>query len=179
MRQQQQEQGEMNNEEYDAEFDDPEAYDSRLFMSSVYQHRTTNENDDYAFLDEDILRDENVDDDVQESLQRNYRQQPFSLGARSKSAPTSDRRNPKEFKQNDQSQNAAAANAWRRRGKRSTNDDPRVDLNNADQRSTINSEFHIVYKRKDSDLDHQSDYRKLSLLTIVHYIYIYILCPHY
>ena len=53
----------------DNDFDDIDSSDS-LFVSSI-NHRRTNENDDYAFLDEDLLKDED-DDDVKESLKLNY-----------------------------------------------------------------------------------------------------------
>ena len=56
----------------DNDFDDIDSSDS-LFVSS-HNHRRTNENDDYAFLDEDILEDED-DDDVKESLKLNYLRQ--------------------------------------------------------------------------------------------------------
>ena len=60
------------------------------------------------------------------------------------------------------------SNAWRRRGKRSTNDmletdDPDQNIMQQEEKpdpSLINSEYHIIYKRKDSHLDHMSDYRK-------------------
>ena len=57
----------------DQDFDymDVEASSDSLNVASD-AHRRTNENDDYAFLDEDLLTDED-DDDVKESLQRNYR----------------------------------------------------------------------------------------------------------
>ena len=54
----------------DNDFDDIDSSDS-LFVSSQNNHRRTNENDDYAFLDEDLLKDED-DDDVKESLKLNY-----------------------------------------------------------------------------------------------------------
>ena len=54
----------------DNDFDDIDSSDS-LFVSSHNNHRRTNENDDYAFLDEDILEDED-DDDVKDSLKLNY-----------------------------------------------------------------------------------------------------------
>ena len=56
----------------DNDFDDIDSSDS-LFVSSQ-NHRRTNENDDYAFLDEDLLKDED-DDDVKESLKLNYLRQ--------------------------------------------------------------------------------------------------------
>ena len=56
----------------DNDFDDIDSSDS-LFVSS-HNHRRTNENDDYAFLDEDLLKDED-DDDVKESLKLNYLRQ--------------------------------------------------------------------------------------------------------
>ena len=56
----------------DNDFDDIDSSDS-LFVSS-HNHRRTNENDDYAFLDEDILEDED-DDDVKDSLKLNYLRQ--------------------------------------------------------------------------------------------------------
>ena len=37
-------------------------------------------------------------------------------------------------------------------------------MNEAPDLSKINSEFHIVYKRQDTQVDHMSDYRKLSVL---------------
>jgi len=54
----------------DNDFDDIDSSDS-LFVPSNNNHRRTNENDDYAFLDEDILEDED-DDDVKDSLKLNY-----------------------------------------------------------------------------------------------------------
>ena len=54
--------------------------------------------------------------------------------------------------------------SWRRRGKRSANVDGEQDMNEAPDLSKINSEFHIVYKRQDTQVDHMSDYRKLSIL---------------
>ena len=70
----------------DADFLDPEAsFDS--IVTSSYQHRRTNENDDYAFLDEDILNTEE-DEDVRESLQRRYKenlQTPSNIGLPPKS----------------------------------------------------------------------------------------------
>ena len=60
--------GGISDEDFDY-MDVDESSDS-LFVSSR-QHRRTNENDDYAFLDEDILRDEN-DDDVKKSVHTNY-----------------------------------------------------------------------------------------------------------
>ena len=56
----------------DNDFDDIDSSDS-IFVSSQ-NHRRTNENDDYAFLDEDLLKDED-DDDVKESLKLNYLRQ--------------------------------------------------------------------------------------------------------
>ena len=56
----------------DNDFDDIDSSDS-LFVSSQ-NHRRTNENDDYAFLDEDLLKDED-DEDVKESLKLNYLRQ--------------------------------------------------------------------------------------------------------
>ena len=69
-------------EEVDKDFDylDTEDAIDSLFASS-YQHRRTNENDDYAFLDEDILKDEG-DVDVKESLQRRYRQKSETISNR-------------------------------------------------------------------------------------------------
>ena len=70
----------------DVDFLDPEASSGSIVMSS-YQHRRTNENDDYAFLDEDILNTEE-DEDVRESLQRRYKensQTPSSIGLPPKS----------------------------------------------------------------------------------------------
>ena len=60
-------------------------------------------------------------------------------------------------------------NSWRRRGKRSTIEhseqngvkEEEEELENVDpDPSMINSEFHIIYKRRDSHVDHMSDYRK-------------------
>ena len=64
----------------DFDYVDPEESSDSLFVSS-YQHRRTNENDDYAFLDEDILKDEG-DVDVKESLQRRYRQKSETISNR-------------------------------------------------------------------------------------------------
>ena len=65
-------------DEIDKDFDymDVDESSDSLLVSSR-QHRRTNENDDYAFLDEDILRDED-DGDVKKSLQANYHK---NLGA--------------------------------------------------------------------------------------------------
>ena len=60
--------------------------------------------------------------------------------------------------------------AWRRRGKRSVGDEPIIadtsdkkELDNEEpEESGINSEYHIIYKRKDSHIDPTSDYRKLK-----------------
>ena len=60
--------------------------------------------------------------------------------------------------------------AWRRRGKRSVGDEPIIEdtrdkkeLDNEEpEQSSINSEYHIIYRRKDSHIDPTSDYRKLK-----------------
>ena len=59
-------------DEMNEDFDYMEAEESSdSLLVSSRQHRRTNENDDYAFLDEDILRDED-DDDVKKSIRANY-----------------------------------------------------------------------------------------------------------
>ena len=63
-----------------------------------------------------------------------------------------------------------ASRAWRRRGKRSLGDEPimadtrdKKELDNEEpEQSSINSEYHIIYRRKDSHIDPTSDYRKLK-----------------
>ena len=138
----------------DQDFDymDVEA-SSNSFNVASEAHRRTNENDDYAFLDEDLLTDED-DDDVKESLQRNYRnnnERNFNRNANN---------NRQSRRQN------AGPKPWRRRGKRSVQDGT-TDIDGEDDLekeridpSLINSEYHIVYKRKDTQTDHSSDYRK-------------------
>ena len=125
-------------------------------------HRRTNENDDYAFLDEDLLTDED-DDDVKESLQRNYR----NNNPKKNSNRNFDSNNNRQSRRQN-----TGANSWRRRGKRSVLDDT-TDTNEDDSLdperekldpTLINSEYHIVYKRKDGHMDHSSDYRKKHLL---------------
>ena len=63
------------------------------------------------------------------------------------------------------------SNSWRRRGKRSVMDASNIsDMKEQEEiledeepdPSMINSEFHIIYKRKDSHVDHTSDYRKFQ-----------------
>ena len=62
--------GVMDDIDKDFDYMDTQGSSDSLLVSSL-NHRRTNENDDYAFLDEDLLKDEN-DEDVKESLQRNY-----------------------------------------------------------------------------------------------------------
>merc|ERR1712150_139690 len=58
-------------------------------------------------------------------------------------------------------------NSWRRRGKRSIEEETMNENGEEDNvkekrekpdPSMINSEYHIVYKRRDSHMDHTSDY---------------------
>ena len=52
-----------------------------------------------------------------------------------------------------------AVRAWRRRGKRDTEVvEAKVDP------ESIRSEFHVVFRRKDSHLQHDSDYRECHLV---------------
>ena len=60
--------------------------------------------------------------------------------------------------------------AWRLRGKRSLGyesnmadtRDKKVLDNEEQELSSINSEYHIIYRRKDSHIDPTSDYRKFK-----------------
>ena len=143
----------------DQDFDymDVEASSDSLNVASD-AHRRTNENDDYAFLDEDLLTDED-DEDVKESLKRNYR----NNNERKNSNRNYNLNNNRQSRRQN-----IGPNSWRRRGKRSVEDettDANEENNSDHQRvkldpSLINSEYHIVYKRKDGHTDHSSDYRK-------------------
>ena len=150
-----------DNIDEDFDYMDVDESSDSLFVSSR-QHRRTNENDDYAFLDEDILRDE--DDDVKKSVHANYHKN-------SGDSPERKFKNGNnKYGNNRQSRRQSnGSKSWRRRGKRSTNDMLETEeqdqkINKQDEKldpSLINSEYHIVYKRKDSNVDHTSDYRKL------------------
>ena len=84
--------------------------------SLYHGHKKTDENDDYAFLDEDELME---DEDVMVS--------------------------------NGNSVSEAIPSRWGNRSKRDSE---------SDQEEEIRSDLHVIYKRRDTYVDHNNDYRK-------------------